>query len=133
MGHWLTIRPQNGITVLDTHDGIGVIDVGTGTSGEAGLLEPREFDSLVETIHSRSNGQSRKADGAAAHNLDLYLVNCTFYDALGQSENEYLIARGVQFFIPGIPQVYYVGLLAGTNDMELLARTQVGRDINRHN
>ncbi len=25
-----------------------------------------------------------------------------------------------------------MGLLAGTNDMELLARTQVGRDINRH-
>jgi len=34
--------------------------------------------------------------------------------------------------VPGIPQVYYVGLLAGGNDMELLARTGVGRDINRH-
>jgi sucrose phosphorylase len=34
--------------------------------------------------------------------------------------------------VPGIPQVYYVGLLAGENDMDLLARTQVGRDINRH-
>jgi sucrose phosphorylase len=62
----------------------------------------------------------------------LYQVNCTFYDALGQSENEYLIARAVQFFAPGIPQVYYVGLLAGTNDMDLLARSKVGRDINRH-
>jgi sucrose phosphorylase len=132
LGHWLSIRPKNCITVLDTHDGIGVIDVGAGTTGEPGLLEPREVDSLVETIHSRSKGQSRKATGAAANNLDLYQVNCTFYDALGQSENEYLIARAVQFFVPGIPQVYYVGLLAGTNDMELLARTQVGRDINRH-
>jgi len=28
--------------------------------------------------------------------------------------------------------VYYVGLLAGRNDMTLLARTGVGRDINRH-
>ena len=35
-------------------------------------------------------------------------------------------------FLPGIPQVYYVGLLAGRNDMTLLARTGVGRDINRH-
>ena len=87
---------------------------------------------MLNDIHFRSNGQSRKATGAAANNLDLYQVNCTFYDALGQSENEYLIARAVQFFAPGIPQVYYVGLLAGTNDMELLARTQVGRDINRH-
>ena len=32
----------------------------------------------------------------------------------------YLVARAIQFFVPGIPQVYYVGLLAGTNDMELL-------------
>jgi sucrose phosphorylase len=131
LGHWLKIRPENCVTVLDTHDGIGVIDVGAGTTGEPGLLEPGEIDNLVETIHSRSKGQSRKATGAAANNLDLYQVNCTFYDALGQSENEYLIARAVQLFTPGIPQVYYVGLLAGTNDMELLARTQVGRDINR--
>jgi sucrose phosphorylase len=28
--------------------------------------------------------------------------------------------------------VYYVGLLAGENDMGLLARSGVGRDINRH-
>jgi sucrose phosphorylase len=41
------------------------------------------------------------------------------------------VARAIQFFVPGIPQVYYVGLLAGHNDMALLERTQVGRDINR--
>jgi sucrose phosphorylase len=132
LGHWLTVRPQNCITVLDTHDGIGVIDVGAGTDGEPGLLAPAEIDQLVKTIHLRSNGQSRTATGAAANNLDLYQVNCTFYDALGRSDNEYLIARAIQFFAAGIPQVYYVGLLAGTNDMELLARTRVGRDINRH-
>ena len=44
----------------------------------------------------------------------------------------YLLARALQFFLPGVPQVYYVGLLAGHNDMELLARSGVGRDINRH-
>jgi sucrose phosphorylase len=42
-----------------------------------------------------------------------------------------LIARLVQLFLPGIPQVYYVGLLAGRNDVELLRTTGVGRDINR--
>jgi len=132
LAHWLQVRPANAITVLDTHDGIGVIDVGAGPQGEPGLLAPEEINSLVETIHARSHGQSRMATGAAANNLDLYQVNCTFYDALGRRDNEYLIARALQFFVPGIPQVYYVGLLAGTNDMELLARTQVGRDINRH-
>jgi len=132
LNHWLSIRPQNAVTVLDTHDGIGVIDVGAGPEGEAGLLSPNEINELVETIHSRSDGQSRKATGAAANNLDLYQINCTFYDALGRRDNEYLIARAVQFFSPGIPQVYYVGLLAGINDMVLLEKTQVGRDINRH-
>jgi sucrose phosphorylase len=29
-------------------------------------------------------------------------------------------------------QIYYVGLLAGTNDMDLLEATGVGRDVNRH-
>jgi sucrose phosphorylase len=64
--------------------------------------------------------------------VDVYQVNCTYYDALGCDDAAYLLARAVQFFTPGIPQVYYVGLLAGTNDMELLARSGVGRDINRH-
>ena len=118
--------------MLDTHDGIGVIDVGADAYGHAGLLPPAEINELVETIHQRSNGQSREATGAAASNLDLYQVNCTFYDALGRRDTDYLIARALQFFAPGIPQVYYAGLLAGTNDMELLARTKVGRDINRH-
>jgi sucrose phosphorylase len=132
LGRWLSIRPQNCVTVLDTHDGIGVIDVGTGPDGAPGLLSPSDIDRLVETIHERSNDQSRMATGAAANNLDLYQVNCTFYDALGCDDNEYLIARAIQFFVPGIPQVYYVGLFAGRNDMDLLARSGVGRDINRH-
>ncbi len=129
---WLAVRPKNSITVLDTHDGIGVIDVGADGAGNPGLLEPASIHDLVETIHERSKGQSRQATGAAANNLDLYQVNCTYYDALGQSDTEYLIARAIQFFVPGIPQVYYTGLLAGGNDMELLAKSAVGRDINRH-
>jgi sucrose phosphorylase len=132
LARWLSISPRNAVTVLDTHDGIGVIDVGSDASGNPGLLSPAEIDNLVETVHQRSRGQSRQATGAAARNLDLYQVNCTFLDALGGRETDYLIARALQFFAPGIPQVYYVGLLGGTNDMELLARTGVGRDINRH-
>ncbi len=129
---WLSIRPNNSITVLDTHDGIGVIDVGASSEGMPGLLEPVAIDRLVDSIHRLSNDESRRATGAAANNLDLYQVNCTYFDALGCDETRYLIARALQFFVPGIPQVYYVGLLGGMNDMKLLARTGVGRDINRH-
>jgi sucrose phosphorylase len=85
----------------------------------------------VEAIHRNSGGSSRKATGTAASNLDLYQVNCTYYDALGRNNLAYLLARAVQFFLPGIPQVYYVGLLAGCNDLALLEQTGVGRDINR--
>jgi len=131
---WAAQRPANAITVLDTHDGIGIIDIGADASDRVarpGLVPPAELDRLVEKIHENSRGQSREATGAAASNLDLYQVNCTFYDALGRDDTAYLIARAVQFFLPGIPQVYYVGLLAGENDMALLQRSGVGRDINR--
>lgn len=131
LAHWLSISPRNCITVLDTHDGIGVMDVGA-DGDKAGLLPPQAIDQLVETIHQRSHDQSRLATGAAASNLDLYQVNCTYYAALGARDNEYLIARALQFFAPGVPQVYYTGLLAGDNDVALLTRTGVGRDINRH-
>jgi sucrose phosphorylase len=132
--HWIGERPANAITVLDTHDGIGIIDIGAdrGAGHNPGLVPPVELDRLVETIHRNSDGASRAATGAAASNLDLYQVNCTFFDALGRDGGAYLIARAIQFFMPGIPQVYYVGALAGTNDMALLERTGVGRDINRH-
>jgi sucrose phosphorylase len=133
--HWLEISPRNAVTVLDTHDGIGVLDVGPTRNRQdelPGLLPSEDIDALIETIHERSRGASRQATGAAASNLDLYQVNCTFYDALGARDDEYLIARALQFFAPGVPQVYYGGLLAGSNDLDLLRRTGVGRDINRH-
>jgi sucrose phosphorylase len=129
--NWLSISPKNAITVLDTHDGIGVIDVGA-SEGQPGLLPEIDIHNLVEAIHKNSHGQSRQATGDAASNLDLYQVNCTYFDALGKNEDQYLLARALQFFAPGIPQIYYMGLLAEPNDMNLLSETKVGRDINRH-
>ncbi|MFW2512684.1 sucrose phosphorylase [Demequina sp. SO4-13] len=131
---WFEVRPANAVTVLDTHDGIGIVDVGANDlrPGDPGLLNPSQIDALVESIHDASGGTSRAATGAAASNLDLYQVNCTFYDALGRDDARYLLARLIQLMTPGIPQVYYVGLLAGTNDMELLEASGVGRDVNRH-
>jgi sucrose phosphorylase len=129
----LEISPRNAVTVLDTHDGIGVIDVGPdrrSPDGPPGLLSLEEINDLVETIHEKSNGATLEAIGTAADNLDQ--VNCSYYEALGRRDDDYLIARAIQFFAPGVPQVYYVGLLAGTNDLDLVRRTGEGRDINRH-
>ena len=88
---WLEISPRNAITVLDTHDGIGVIDVGPEVvNGERheGLLPESEISELVDTIHLRSGNVSRQATGAAAANLDFYQVNSTFYDALGRNSQD---------------------------------------------
>lgn len=129
---WLKQSPRNCVTVLDTHDGIGIIDVARHGDDKPGILKNSDVEFLVEEIHKRSNGESRQATGEAASNLDLYQVNCTFYDALGADDQDYLLSRLIQFVCPGIPQVYYMGLLAGSNDMELLHQSGVGRDINRH-
>ena len=59
-------------------------------------------------------------------------LNSTYYSAVGSRDNWYLLARAIQFFTPGIPLVYYVGLLAGANDIDLVESTQNGRDLNRH-
>src|SRR3546814_19781461 len=51
---------------------------------------------------------------------------------LVRNDDAYICARAIQFFAPGIPQVYYVGLLAGQNDHELMEETGELSDINRH-
>jgi sucrose phosphorylase len=127
---WLERSPRNAITVLDTHDGIGMVDIAPGPD-HAGLLADAEIDGLVESIHDATAGESRLATGAAASNLDLYQINSSYYSALGCDDDRYVTARGIQLFSPGIPQIYYGGLLAARNDMTLLERTGVGRDINR--
>ncbi|MEO1035923.1 MAG: sucrose phosphorylase [Pseudomonadota bacterium] len=131
---WFAISPRNVLTVLDTHDGIGVMDVGPDRMDPTtkGLIAPEFIDSMVEKIHTNSGGVSRRASRHDVGNLDLYQVNCTFYDALAGDDRAYLLARLIQFFAPGIPQVYYVGLFASHNSEALLDATGAGRDVNRH-
>lgn len=123
--HWLEICPRKQFTTLDTHDGIGVVDV-------KDLLPDDEIDRTKEDIFKFGANVKKIYNSAAYNNLDIYQVNCSYYSALGDDDASYLIARAVQLFAPGIPQVYYVGLLAGKNDLKLLEETKVGRNINRH-
>ncbi|MBN2626340.1 MAG: sucrose phosphorylase [Spirochaetales bacterium] len=123
--HWLTICPRKQFTTLDTHDGIGIVDV-------KDLLSDEEVNNAMEALYSSGANVKKKYSSAEYNNLDIYQINCTYYSALGNDDAKYLLARAIQFFAPGIPQVYYVGLLAGENDIELLEKTKQGRDINRH-
>ena len=124
--HWLQIAPRKQFTTLDTHDGIGVVDV-------ADLLTPEEIEFTQEALFAKGANVKRIYNTTTYNNLDIYQINCTYYSALGNNDAAYLLARALQFFAPGIPQVYYVGLLAGENDIELIEATKNGRDINRHN
>ncbi|MDF1590700.1 MAG: sucrose phosphorylase [Desulfobacterales bacterium] len=123
---WLRICPHKQITALDTHDGIGVVDV-------RDLLAPEDIDRTIEGLYQKGSNVKRIYSGPEYQNLDIYQVNCTYYSALESNDDSYLTARTIQFFAPGIPQVYYVGLLAGENDIEMVEKTQSGRNINRHN
>ncbi len=123
---WLRKCPRKQITTLDTHDGIGVVDV-------EGLLNQDEIDQTIKKLYEKGSNVKQSYSGPEYQNLDIYQVNCTYYFALGCNDDAYIAARTIQFFSPGIPQVYYVGLLAGENDIELLEKTKLGRNINRHN
>jgi sucrose phosphorylase len=129
---WLARRPANAVTVLETHDGIGMIDAGTSAeAGGPGMLSPAQIAALVERISVNSAGTSRFSTVRGAATGGVYQVSCTAYDAVGRDDHCYLLARLLQLFTPGIPQVYYVGLLAGRNQPELIARTGDAREINR--
>ncbi len=134
LADWLAVRPANCVTVLDTHDGIGLMDAARNElrPDEPGLLDDAQVSALYRDVLANGGDSTRRSTGEAASNLDLYQVNCTFYDAVGRDDRRYLVARGLQLFLPGLPQVYYVGLLAGSNDVELFERTGTGRDVNRH-
>lgn len=123
---WLAVCPRRQFTTLDTHDGLGIVDV-------ADLLSKEEIESTVEGLYEKGSNTKKIYSGQAYQNLDIYQMNCTYYSALECNDDSYIAARAIQFFSPGIPQVYYVGLLAGENDIELVELTKNGRDINRHN
>jgi sucrose phosphorylase len=113
---WLAERPANTVTVLDTHDGLGMLDA-------AGLLAAPQIEALVAWIGANSGGTSVASRVPGG----VYQVSCTLYDALGRDDRAFLLARALQLFVPGIPQVYYVGLLAGSNT----TLTGDAREINR--
>ena len=122
---WLERCPMHQFTTLDTHDGIGIVDV-------KDLLPDEEIDKVKEQMYKQGANVKKIYSSEAYNNMDIYQVNTTYYSALGNHDDAYLLARAIQFFAPGIPQVYYVGMLAGSNDIDLMERTKNGRDINRH-
>ncbi len=129
LAQYLKVRPSKQFTMLDCHDGIPV------KPDLDGLLNTNEARRVVDLCVSRGANLSLilSDEHKAEDGFDVHQIRCSYYSVLDRDDNAYLTARAIQFFAPGIPQVYYVGLLAGENDLERVASTGEGREINRHN
>lgn len=112
------------VNMLGCHDGIPVLDL-------KGLLDEERIQALIRTVVDRG-GYVKDLHGAK--NI-YYQVNATYHSALGESDDRLLLARAVQLFMPGKPQVWYLDLLAGTNDHDAVAKAGPGghKEINRTN
>jgi sucrose phosphorylase len=123
------------INMLGCHDGIPVLDLkGKTVDGvyHEGLLSNERIDKVVDTILERG-GLTKELYDADGNKIDYYQVNATFFSALGEDERKLLLARAIQMFMPGLPQVWYLDLFAGTNDYAAArkGRTAGHKEINR--
>ncbi len=123
----LAAMPDRVFTMLDCHDGIPV------RPDLDGVLEPAEMLGLAALVEERGGNVNRLLSARQVGDVDVHQLNCTYYAALGCDDDRYLAARAIQLFSRGVPQVYYVGLLAGENDLAGVIQTGEGRAINRHN
>lgn len=126
---YLENRPENQFVTLDCHDGIPVKPDLDGVIDEADALVVTDRCLERGACITRILSESQKGKNG----FDVHQIVCTYYEALGCDDDAYLAARAIQFFVPGIPQVYYVGMLAGRNDTKRADQTGDNREMNRHN
>ena len=136
--HWISDIRTKGlktINMLGSHDGIPVLDLkGKEVDGSyhAGLLSDEQIESTIGDIIERG-GKTKNLYDADGKKIDYYQVNATFFSALGEDEQKLRLARAIQMFMPGVPQVWYLDLFAGTNDYAAVERgdTAGHKEINR--
>lgn len=131
LGRHLAGSPAHQFTTLDCHDGIPV------RPDLDGILSAADMRRLADLVLERGGNVNRIIsrgidEDARSEVVDVHQLNITYYSALGCDDDRYLLARAIQLFAPGVPQLYYVGVLAGENDEAAVARTGDGRAINRH-
>ena len=112
------------VNMLGCHDGIPLLDL-------KGLLPEERIQSLISTLVGRG-GFVKDLHGAK--NV-YYQVNATYFSALGEDDRRMVLARALQLFFPGKPQVWYLDLFAGKNDYAAMERSGAGghKEINRTN
>ena len=119
--------PHRQFTMLDCHDGIPV------RPDLDGILDAGEMLELADLVQRRGGNVNRiLSETHVSDDVDIHQLNCTYYAALDCNDDHYVAARAIQLFARGVPQIYYVGLLAGHNDHEAVRDSGEGRAINRH-
>lgn len=112
VAHWTDIRPNNAVTVLDTHDWhrrdrhrLDQLD-----RSLKGLRADGDVDNLVNTIHANTHGESQaRHRRTAASNLDLYQVNSTYYSRarIATTSTTFMPPARCSSSCRALPQVYY--------------------------
>jgi sucrose phosphorylase len=125
------------INMLGCHDGIPILDLRGKTIGgrfREGLLDEEQIEATMERVTQRG-GRVKNLYGPDGRKISYYQVNATFFSALGEDEQKLLMARAIQLFMPGIPQVWYLDLFAGRNDYAAADRGGAAghKEINRTN
>ena len=112
------------VNMLGCHDGIPLLDL-------KGLLSDEQIQNLIDIVVAHG-GYVKDLHGKK--NM-YYQVNATYYSALGENDQKMLLARAIQIFMPGKPQVWYLDLLAGKNDHDAVEKAGPAghKEINRTN
>ena len=112
------------VNMLGCHDGIPLLDL-------KGLIPEERIQKLIDVVVARG-GMVKDLHGQK--NI-YYQVNSTYYSALGENDRKMLMARALQLFMPGKPQIWYLDLFAGKNDHEAVKKAGAAghKEINRTN
>jgi len=123
------------VHMLGCHDGIPVLDL-KGKAKEngftEGLLSDTELQEVMDTVMQRG-GRVKNLYDAEGNKISYYQINATFYSALGEDDQKMLLARALQLFMPGIPQIWYLDIFVGKNDIEAVEKggKDSHKEINR--
>lgn len=110
------------VNMLGCHDGIPLRDI-------HGLLPDERIKALGDRMTARG-GLEKLIYGAQKI---YYQMDITYYSALGEDDRRMALARALQMFMPGKPEVWYLDLFVGKNDYANIEADPMkqNREINR--
>jgi len=115
------------INILGGHDGIPLLDLkGKTVNGtyQIGLLPDIEINEMMELMIARGGSIKNLAE-TDSQKKTYDPIKISYFSALGENVQKLLLARAIQLFMPGIPQIWYLDLFAGAGEHKEINRTTV--------